>query len=100
MRKLIPMAVAAIALLVVVPSSAQAWGETCHGDLTVDGKRKHSMKAAKYAAIHAWEHAANRKYGPAYDGWYHSGDRLISCDWDKAARHFWCLARARPCGPY
>jgi hypothetical protein len=92
------LAAVAAALLFVSPTPSDAFGDKCYPALKAKGGKEHSMRAARHSAIHAWEHAAEHKYGDHYNSWHYSGDRAIDCKWDKAGRHFWCTASARPCG--
>ena len=87
----------AAAALFATTISAAAF-DKCHGPVTGKGKKDHSMRYAMEKAKDAWEKAAEKKHGENYDNWDYSGDRAISCKWDKPGRHFWCNATARPCG--
>ena len=97
MRKLAVAASTIIALMAFGTAPAMAgWGK-CHPALSAKGKKTHDMRSAMEAAKYAWHEKAEHKYGDDYDNWYWSGDRAISCSWDKPGKHFTCTATARPC---
>jgi hypothetical protein len=87
---------AALAVSSLGSAPATAW-DTCHAPLKGKGHKTHDMRSAMASAKHHWVHAADDKYDSKFADWYYSGDRSISCSWDKPGRHFWCTATARPC---
>lgn len=98
MRKFLGLAAGAVLAMSFSVGTVYASHEECYPALTAKGKKKHSMRSAMESAIAAWHHAAEKKHGDAFDDWYYSGDRAISCKWDKEGHDFTCTATARPCG--
>ncbi len=97
MRKLTIAAASALALFAVTGTPAVAGEPNCKPALSAKGATEHSMRDAIEAAKYAWHEKAEHKFGDAWDNWYWSGDRSVSCSWDKPGKHFTCTATARPC---
>jgi hypothetical protein len=77
---------------------AQAFGDTCHRDVTARGSVQGSMSSARGAAIDAWERAVSRKHGSRFANWYYSADRTFDCSWNTGGNRITCVATAGPCG--
>lgn len=95
-RYIVPAA--ALAMLTFTSGDARAFGDKCYRDVSARGSVQGSMSRAQSAAIAAWESAAYRRHGRGFADWYYSGDRTISCSWDKSGARIVCVAVAMPCG--
>ena len=97
-RRLALVLFAALAVIPTRSSEAQAFGDTCLGDVRAKGREQGSMTGARNAAIAAWESSVQKRHGRRFADWYYSGDRSIDCSWDASGTRIRCIAAALPCG--
>jgi len=88
-------------LVAAAPTApAQAFGDKCYyPGIQARSDARSSMAGARDAAIAAWQYQAERTYGRRAANWNYSGDRTVTCSWDRSGSRFRCIAVAVPCRP-
>ena len=100
MRSFVQAVSAAILLAALSAAPALALGDTCYyPGVQARGEVRGSMEGARQSAIRKWERAAERKHGARAADWYYSGDRTITCGWNRSGSQISCVAAAVPCRP-
>lgn len=98
---IIPVLTIGAALVAASPAApAHAFGDKCYyPGVQARGDVRSTMSGARDAAIAAWQRQADRAHGRAAANWFYSGDRTITCDWDRTGTRIRCVAVAVPCRP-
>lgn len=97
MRRTFVSLVVAAAALALYSSDARAFGDTCKAPLQAGSGRQADIRAARAAAISAWQRGAMKRNGAPYADWYYSADRAVNCTWPEPATYVHCVAVASPC---
>jgi hypothetical protein len=88
--------IAALALLLFVPSVTHAAVRTCTEAIASAGQDASSESAAKQKALAGWTASASR-FGPAFVLWRNAAGKSLSCM--KLSSGTWrCEAHGRACG--